>query len=358
MTKRFLFAALLALPPVAAFPQGVVVPVGVSVVNWPPSWSATAAAGSHADGWNVTLGTTADAPWSGAGSATEMALLKAIFSAVTAPVPAGSSKIGAVGIDQSVPGQTNAVQSVDNTYVSGTCSANCLGTSLLGPIDTTGSATIDTQITVVGGGATINWQVSDDPVCSTASNWFNGVQASPILNDKASTNTTNLNFVGMVQTPVVGHCMRLFFNGYASGTYSAQASLRPFASVMQIGSPVAAALTGTPNGATQVTSSATGTTGALSATMAAASGYNNYLCGFTVTSAGTTSPAPVTTTITGPISGSLSYVFYPATTGAILAKEFSPCVQSSAKTTAIQMSVPALGSGSIAAVNLHGFWGP
>src|SRR5258708_903485 len=45
------------------------------------------------------------------------------------------------------------------------CSSACNGTTLLGPVDTTGYNGISIQVTSIGGGATLSFQGSNDPVC-------------------------------------------------------------------------------------------------------------------------------------------------------------------------------------------------
>jgi len=64
-------------------------------------------ASSFVDGWSVTAGTKADAAYAGSGGASEIAALKGIYNAAIAPLAAGSAIIGKVGIDQTTPGTTN-----------------------------------------------------------------------------------------------------------------------------------------------------------------------------------------------------------------------------------------------------------
>ncbi len=66
--------------------------------------------GAGTDGWNVTEGTKADAAYTGSGSASLVAILKGIYASATGAIPAGTSIIGKVGIDQTTPGTTNGVQ--------------------------------------------------------------------------------------------------------------------------------------------------------------------------------------------------------------------------------------------------------
>ena len=57
--------------------------------------------GSVADGGNITLGAKADAAYSGSGSASLIAIAKALYSAATAPTPAGANLMGSVKVANS-----------------------------------------------------------------------------------------------------------------------------------------------------------------------------------------------------------------------------------------------------------------
>lgn len=61
--------------------------------------SGAFAAGSGADGWDVTEGAKADSAYAGSGSASLVALGKGIYSALVAPLPAGTNVIGHVVVD-------------------------------------------------------------------------------------------------------------------------------------------------------------------------------------------------------------------------------------------------------------------
>lgn len=86
------------------------------------------------------------------------------------------------------------------------------------------------------------------------------------------------------------------------------------------------------------------------ATLAAVTGRTTYICGFTMTSAGSTGAAVVNPTVTGVISGTLTYV-YATVAGATLANaplivNFNPCMPANAVSTAIVVTLPALGAGN------------
>jgi hypothetical protein len=67
------------------------------------------ASGAGVDGWDLTQGAKADAAWT-TGSGSVISILKNIAGGSAGAVPAGTNLIGKVGIDQTTPGTTNAVQ--------------------------------------------------------------------------------------------------------------------------------------------------------------------------------------------------------------------------------------------------------
>ena len=89
---------------------------------------------------------------------------------------------------------------------------------------------------------------------------------------------------------------------------------------------------------------------AATATIAAAAGRRNFLCGFTMTSTGSTAAAVVNPTVTGLMSTTHTYV-YASVAGATLANQplvvtFSPCIPASADGVAITVTLPSLGAGN------------
>lgn len=96
------------------------------------------------------------------------------------------------------------------------------------------------------------------------------------------------------------------------------------------------------------------------ATLPAAAGRTTYLCGFTMTSSGSTGAAVVNPTVTGLSNGTLTYV-YGTVAGATLANQslivnFPVCAAASAPNTTIVVTLPALGAGNTnAAVTAKGY---
>lgn len=115
--------------------------------------------------------------------------------------------------------------------------------------------------------------------------------------------------------------------------------------------------TGYPINSTPITASATGTTAAVTVTLPGVVGKTTFICGFSMTSGGTTTAAVGTATIVGTIGGTLSYVYVDAATASQLIVRYPPvCIPASAQNTAIVVTMPAGGTGTVAAaVNAYGY---
>jgi len=105
-----------------------------------------------------------------------------------------------------------------------------------------------------------------------------------------------------------------------------------------------------------VTASVTATTGSFNASLPAVSGSTNYICGFVITSGGTTAAAVVNATVTGTVSGTLNYSYvFPSSGQGVLGVAFPQCIIASASNTAITVTVPAGGAGTTAALSVWGY---
>jgi hypothetical protein len=102
--------------------------------------------------------------------------------------------------------------------------------------------------------------------------------------------------------------------------------------------------------------SATGTTGSISVTLTGAANRWTYLCGFVITSAGTTAALLGTATVTGS-QNTLNFVYNFVSSGqGVLGVALGPgCIVSSAQNTNIVVSVPGGGAGTVVAVTAWGF---
>jgi hypothetical protein len=107
-----------------------------------------------------------------------------------------------------------------------------------------------------------------------------------------------------------------------------------------------------PAGATIVNGNATGTTGAVVGTLAAASNKTTYICGFNVSAIGGT--AAVNPVVAG-LSRTQSYVMSSATTPVMLTQSFNPCLPASATNTAITVTTTAAAGATAVTVNSWGY---
>jgi len=111
----------------------------------------------------------------------------------------------------------------------------------------------------------------------------------------------------------------------------------------------------------QITGSATGAASAIAPSLPANAGNYTWITGFEVTGAGATAASIIVVTVTGTITGTLSYdVVIPAgatTTITPLLVEFATPIRSSAANTAITVNVPSFGAGNTnSAAVVHGFY--
>ena len=113
---------------------------------------------------------------------------------------------------------------------------------------------------------------------------------------------------------------------------------------------------GYPPGTTPKTASATGTTGALTATLTSAANRTVFICGFVITSGGTSAAIVTDTTVDGTIGGSLHFAYVDVSSGqGLLGVAFPQCIPASAQNTNIVVNVPAGSTGTVASVSAWGY---
>lgn len=112
-----------------------------------------------------------------------------------------------------------------------------------------------------------------------------------------------------------------------------------------------------PIGATPYTATATGTTGATTATLAGASSVTTYICGFSIR-ANATAAATGNATVTGVITATLNFTQWTAPNASGLGVTemiFSPCIPASATNTSIAVVSAAPGTGGVVSVTAWGY---
>ena len=116
------------------------------------------------------------------------------------------------------------------------------------------------------------------------------------------------------------------------------------------------AVSAPPGAPVNVTASVTATTGSFNASLAASSNRLNQICGFVITSGGTTSAAVVNATVAGTVSGTMNFAYvFPSSGQGILGVAFPQCINASAANTAITVTVPGGGTGTTAALSVWGY---
>jgi hypothetical protein len=135
----------------------------------------------------------------------------------------------------------------------------------------------------------------------------------------------------------------------------------PATDVVTVQFPLASGAAGYPSASTPVTASSGNVAAAVAtATLAAAVGKTTYICGFSITSSGSTAAVVVSPTVTNVITGTMTHT-YASVAGATLANQalvipFSPCIPASATNTTIPVSLPSLGAGNTnTTVNAWGY---
>lgn len=109
-----------------------------------------------------------------------------------------------------------------------------------------------------------------------------------------------------------------------------------------------------PSTSVPLTSGASGTTGAVVATLAAATGLTNYISGFDVSATGgTAAVGPIV--VAGLKGGSFTYQMFSSATGANLSIRYNPPIPASATNTAITVTTTADATASAVNVNAWGF---
>lgn len=107
-------------------------------------------------------------------------------------------------------------------------------------------------------------------------------------------------------------------------------------------------------GQTPILGVGTGTTGAVTGTLAAAASKTTFICGFDISATGgVASLGPIT--VTGLSGGTFTYQLFSTATGVNLQKTFNPCYPASAVNTAIVVTTTADGTATAVDVNVHGF---
>lgn len=102
--------------------------------------------------------------------------------------------------------------------------------------------------------------------------------------------------------------------------------------------------------------STTFTTGSANVSLTGVTGKWTYLCGFVITSSGTTTATGVTATVAGTVTTNMNYNYAFVSSGqGILGVAFPGCITGSTLGGSIGIFIPAGGTGTTGAVTLWGY---
>lgn len=111
-----------------------------------------------------------------------------------------------------------------------------------------------------------------------------------------------------------------------------------------------------PQGSAPVTISTTGTVGSISVVLPGAVGRLTSICGFVITSGGTTTAIVGAATVTGVVSGTMSFEYVAVSSGqGLLGVAFPQCIPAASASATISVTSPAGGTGTVGAVTAWGY---
>jgi hypothetical protein len=123
------------------------------------------------------------------------------------------------------------------------------------------------------------------------------------------------------------------------------------AAALFFASPASPQTSGVPTGAI-ITGNATGSTAAVTGTLAAVPNKTTYICGFSISSTGSAAISPIT--VAGVVGSNMIFQNVSAGSGQLV-QAFYPCVPASGPNTAITVTTTADGTATAVNVNSWGF---
>jgi hypothetical protein len=122
------------------------------------------------------------------------------------------------------------------------------------------------------------------------------------------------------------------------------------------GNPMAVAPAAYPAGVTPIVAVGTGSTSAVTATLAASATLKTYICSVDVSALGTLAVGPIT--ITNVAGSTFTYQLTATASGNLFTRTFTPCVPTSAVNTSMVITTTADGSATAVDINATGYQGP
>jgi hypothetical protein len=336
-------------------PGGVQVPgVNAAVTQSVLPTNAAQETGGNLAATATVAGTTADSAWAGTGNATLDAALKGIYNVANSPI------LGAV--TTAAPTYTPGTNGSASLNPSGGLRVD--GSGVTQPVSSSTLATAANQPTNAAQGSTTAAQTGHlvEGAVTTAAPTYTTAQTNPLSmttagalrGDLSSSAGTALGAPTAFGTSPSGNVLGTNSDVTACAICvvaapAAIANSLPVVPSSQYPANATAA-------AVPVTATATGTTAATVATLAAVSGKTTFICGFTIT-ADATALAVGTASVAGGTMA-LNYLqgISAVTSGAgNLTQSFNPCIPASAANTAITVTSAAAGAGGNTIVNAQGY---
>jgi deoxycytidylate deaminase len=304
--------------------------------------SGAFAVGSGTDGWDVTLGSKADAATC-ATTNTLIACERQLHADVTASIPAGSNVIGGVTL---ASGAVASGAIASGAVASGAIASGAIASGALA------SGAISNGADVVEGNNT------DAASCASATSL---IACSRQLHTDATSaipaGTNAIGSTGVAQASTTSGQVGELVQGAVTTANPAYTTAQT--------SPLSTTITGALRvvqapGTMETATSGNVANATVAATLAASAGHTTYIAGFIMNSNGATAGTGVTCTLTGVITGTMSFTYdygaIASITNAPLFVQFNPPIPASTTNTTIVASCPAGGTGAtLASMNAWGF---
>lgn len=256
-----------------------------------------------------------------------------------------------------------------------TCSSACttFGAGANGVLLTTGMwpySTIDFGITsfASGGGLVVEQSNDNTTSCAASTNWYGVNGLGPSAGSGGGFSTSPFTTGHWAFSPTAA-CVRIRATTYSSGSFVVDAYLTAPPQSTRAATVGGYANNSTPAGAIQtvgvspnpypstavaITAVGTGSTGAVTATLAASASLHTYICSVEVSAiGGTAAVGPIT--ITNLMGNTFTINLAASAAGNNYNRTFSPCIPTSAINTTIVITTTADGTASGVAVNASGF---
>jgi hypothetical protein len=304
--------------------------------------SGSIASGAIVDGADVTLGTKADAA-NCATTNTLIACTRQLHSDITASIPAGSNVIGGVTL------ASGAVAS--GAIASGAVASGAIASGAVASGAFAAGA-------IANGADVVEGNNTDAASCASSTSLI--ACSRQLHTDATSAIPAGTNVIG-----AVGNTQGSTTSGQSGPLAQAAVTTANPAYTTAQTSPLSLNITGALReinspGTMETCTSGNVANATVACTLAASAGHTTFIAGFVMNSNGATAGTGVTCTLTGVITGTMSFTYdygaIASITNAPLFVQFNPPIPASTTNTTIVASCPAGGTGAtLATMNAWGF---